>query len=300
MSDRIEIEVTCQPPSLDHYRREWTPAANLGLAGIWLGAVVSDASGQYYWGLRGTDDFIPGMTHVVSPICGFRALEPRLDRDAPHLFEEYSSIDWYEPLQYVEEEGLFQTSFSSGRIEHDTNGFHWFDAGGRWELHGKPISEITLTHVPKQSGIDDEVYYRHDLMYVTGKVNGVDVTGYAHQDYAYGPRGMIYTELAIPRQLQGMWVSWLHEYTDGEIGGGSFWQGRDGVPFGPGYQVKDGRTLTYTDIVATPTFSDTGKMIALDVSMGSDTYNFTYDSSGSFLHTFGSLTGNPAGKDVAA
>ena len=300
MSDRIEIEVTCQPPSLDHYRREWTPAANLGLAGIWLGAVVSDASGQYYWGLRGTDDFIPGMTHVVSPICGFRALEPRLDRDAPHLFEEYSSIDWYEPLQYVEEERLFQTSFSSGRIEHDTNGFHWFDAGGRWELHGKPISEITLTHVPKQSGIDDEVYYRHDLMYVTGKVNGVDVTGYAHQDYAYGPPGMIYTELAVPRHLQGMWVSWLHEYTDGEIGGGSFWQGRDGVPFGPGYQVKDGRTLTYTDIVATPTFSDAGKMIALDVSMGSDTYNFTYDSSGSFLHTFGSLTGNPAGKDVAA
>lgn len=38
--------------------------------------MVSDEAGRNYWGLRGTDDFVTGMTHVVSPVCGFRSLHP--------------------------------------------------------------------------------------------------------------------------------------------------------------------------------------------------------------------------------
>ena len=73
MSDRVEFTVTGHTPSLDHYRRGWSPDEHVTLGGIWHGAVVSDESGRRYWGVRGTDDFLVGMTHVVSPICGFRS-----------------------------------------------------------------------------------------------------------------------------------------------------------------------------------------------------------------------------------
>jgi len=126
--DRIEFEVTRQASTLDHYRRGWTPGPGVGLAGIWLGAVVSDASGQDYWGLRGTDDFVIGMTHVVSPVCGFRALQKGqkgLDPDSPHLFDEYSSIDWFEPFEYSDSGDRVPMMFTSGlfgRLTSDSSG----------------------------------------------------------------------------------------------------------------------------------------------------------------------------------
>jgi hypothetical protein len=207
------------------------------------------------------------------------------------------TLDWFEPLQYVDDGSSVQLLYPSGRIERDANGFHWYDASSRWELHGRTVSDIVLTHVPKQVGIDDDVYYRHELMYATGTIDGVEVSGYAHQDFAYGPPGSIYTELPIARHLQGMWVSWLHEFADGELGGGSFWQGREGVSFGPGYQLKDGVTTVHSDIKAEPTFDDAGKLITLDTSIGSDSYTFSFDASGSPVHFFGPLTRNSTGKD---
>jgi hypothetical protein len=65
----------------------------------------------------------------------------------------------------------------------------------------------------------------------SGTIAGVEVSGYLHQDHAYGPAGKVYPELPIARRLQGRWVSWLHTYEEGEWGGGSFWQGRDGLAF---------------------------------------------------------------------
>jgi hypothetical protein len=223
-------------------------------------------------------------------------LQKSLDGDATHLFNEYASIDWFEPLQYVDDGERVQMIYSSGRIERDAEGFHWYDASNRWEIHGKTVSDVVVTYVPKQQGIDNDVYYRHELMYATGTIDGVEVSGYAHQDFAYGPPGMAYTELPIARHLQGMWVSWLHEFADGELGGGSFWQGRDGAEFGPGYQLKAGVTTVHKDIVAKPSFNDAGRMITLDTTIGSDSYSFTFDTGGSPLHVFGNLTSNSTGK----
>lgn len=127
------------------------------------------------------------MTHVVSPVCGFRSLPKDLGAEAPHLYPEYSTLDWFEPLQYVDDGKAVRLSYPSGRIERDANEFHWYDASNRWEIHGRTVSDIVLTHVPAQGGIDDDVYYRHELMYATGRVDGVEVSGYAHQDFAYGP-----------------------------------------------------------------------------------------------------------------
>ncbi|MCA2241197.1 hypothetical protein JF781_02315 [Mycobacterium sp. WUMAC-067] len=299
MPDRIDFEVQVATPSLDHYRREWVPGPDVGLAGMWIGAVVSDASGQDYWGLRGADDFLVGMTHVVSPITGFKALQKTFDADPPHLFAEYSSIDWFEPLEYVDSGAAVQLNYYSGRMERDADGFHWYDASERWEIHGRDATDIFTVHVPAQGGIDDEVYYRHQLLWATGQVNGTKVSGYLHQDYAYGPPGMVYPELPIARQLQGMWVSWLHQYDDGELGGGCFWQGRDGVAFGPGYQLKGGITSAHDDVVAKPTFDEDNKLVALDVSIGSDAYSFAFDTSGSPIHFFGRLTSSSTGKTPA-
>ncbi len=299
MLDPVDFHVRVEPPSLDHYRRGWAPAPGLGLAGMWIGAVVADASGQEYWAVRGADDFVVGMTHVVSPLLGFKKLQKTFDADPPDVFEEYSSIDWFEPLDYLDDGSRVELNYYSGRIQHDADGVHWYDASDRWEIHGKNATEIFIIHVPTQDGIDNEVYYRHELLWATGKVNGVDVSGYLHQDFSYGPPGMAYPELPIARQLQGMWVSWLHKYDDGQLGGGCLWQGRDGLTFGPGYQLKDGITTAHDDVVATPTFNDEGKLTTLDVSMGADTYSFAFDTAGSFIHFFGHLTNSSSSKTAA-
>lgn len=300
MTDRrIDVDVRVEPSTPDHYRREWLPDPGTGLAGMWIGAIVGDASGPDYWGLRGADDFVTGMTHVVSPITGFKTLQPEFVADTPHLFAEYSSIDWFEPLEYTDTGTATKLGYSSGRIERDGDGMHWFDASGRWQLYGRNVSDVVTIHVPPQDGVAQDVYYRHELLWATGTVNGEAVSGYLHQDFAYGPPGMIYPELAIARHLQGMWVSWLHEYADGTLGGGCFWQGRQGTTFGPGYQFKDGLTTAHDDIRAEPTFDGSGRLVALDAFVGSDVYSFGFHTAGSPIHYFGRLTHSSSGKAPA-
>jgi hypothetical protein len=289
MPSRLEYTVRRETPSLDHYRRDWRPGPGVDMAGMWLPGVVSDASGQLYLGIRGVDDLAPGMLRTVTPTCGFRRLPRSMDGDPPHLFSEYSEIDWFEPYEYVETQGRSRMIYESGCIELERSGCHWYDASGRWELHAKTISDVFVVHVPKQDGVECEVYYRHELAKATGKINGVSVEGYLHQDYSYAPKGMVWTETPFPRKLQGMWVSWLHEFDDGELGGGCFWQGRGGLDFGPGYQVKGGVTTVYKDIVAKPTFNAVNKLSALDVSIGGDSYKFELDTMGSPIHYFGPL-----------
>ena len=292
----IEFVVATQPATLDHYRRDWTPDPELALAGMWVGAVLNDACGQSYWGLRGTDDFLTGMTHVVSPITGFKKLPASFDPVPPHLFPEYSTIDWFEPMTYRETAEQIALSYPSGHIERDADGFHWRDASGRWELHGTNVSDVFTVQVPAQDGIAEQVCYRHELMAADGIIEGTAVSGYLHQDYAYGPPGRVYPELPIARQLQGMWVSWLHEYADGRRGGGCFWQGRNGVSFGPGYLVTDGVTTAHRDISAESTFDDAGNLTQLDATIGSDSYIFTFDTAGSYIHYFGQITATSSGK----
>lgn len=269
---------------------------DIGLAGMWIGAVVQDSAGQTYFGLRGTDDFLVGMTHVVAPITGFKRLPRSLNPDPPHLFSEYSTIDWFEPLIYSDSSSAARLGYDSGRIERDNEGLHWFDAAGRWELHGQQISDVFTVHVPAQDDIAHQTYYRHELMAASGTVNGVAVSGYLHQDFAYGPPGMVYPQLPIGRQLQGMWVSWVHQFGDGQWGGGCFWQGRDGLAFGPGYHVSNGVTTAHDDVIATAQFNETGQIVALRAMIGTDTYEFTFDTAGSYIHVFGRVSAHPSGR----
>ncbi len=75
MTSDVVCDVSSFAPSLSHYRREWTPKGDVGLSGLWVGAVVSDASGRQYWGLRGADDFVRGhdsrrVTDLRVPLIG--------------------------------------------------------------------------------------------------------------------------------------------------------------------------------------------------------------------------------------
>jgi hypothetical protein len=292
----IDYEMRLEVPSLDQYRRDWTPGPGVELAGMWASGIVTDESGQDYLGLRGWADFIRGMTHTVSPFCGFRALEKRLDGDPPHLYAEYATHDWFEPYRYDDDGDRVELTHDSGRFVRDAAGCHWYDADGRWELHGVSISRVFIVHVPKQDGIDDEVYYRHELLKARGTVSGTPVEGYLHQDYCFGPPGTTYTDLPIARLLEGMWVSWIHEQTDGELGGGCFWQGRHGLDFAPGYLLRAGETTTHGDFTTDLTFDDAGKITAMRVGVGGESYDFTLDTVAGPLHVMGRLSSAPSGK----
>ncbi|HKY13291.1 MAG TPA: hypothetical protein VJM33_00090 [Microthrixaceae bacterium] len=297
--ENIEFEMRLEQASLDHYRLDWTPSPDVRLSGMWVPGVVTDRSGRNYLGLRGFSDFIPGMTHTVSPFCGFRALERSLYDDPPHLYSEYSNHDWFEPLEYAETDDKVQFTYYSGRVERDEDGCHWHDADGRWEIHGTTVSKVFVVHVPEQEGIEREVYYRHELLKAHGTVSGEQVEGYLHQDYCYGPPGLTYTDLPIARQLEGMWVSWIHEYLDDEVGGGCFWQGRGGLSFGPGYLLDHGETTAHGDIEATLDFNDDQKPVGLHVEIGGQSFDFVLDTMAGPLHYFGQLERSSSGKQPA-
>jgi len=111
----------------------------------------------------------------------------------------------------------------------------------------------------------------------------VPVEGYIHQDYSYAPGGKVWTETTIPRLIQRIWVSWVHEFEDGELGGGCFWQGRK-HPFGPGYQVKDGVTTVHDDVVARPSFDTDNHLSTLDITIGETSYRFETFAKSSRIH----------------
>jgi len=287
--DDIQFNMRTEDPSLDLYRLEWSPAADVTLAGMWVPGIVTDDGGQDYLGLRGWGDFIPGMTHTVAQACGFRVLRRNTSDPPPHLFPEFAKHDWFEPFQYSGTE--FEVSFThdTGRVVRDGDGIHWYDADGRWELHGQTVSKPFIVHVPVQEGIQDQVYYRHELVKAAGTVNGTPVQGYLHQDYCYGEPGTTYLDLPILRQLEGMWVSWIHELEDGSMGGGCFWKGRNGLEFNPGYLLKDGNTTTHGDIRSDLTRDEAGRPSGLKVEIGGDNYEFSLDMIGGPMHYFGHL-----------
>jgi hypothetical protein len=291
----IECDMRVETPTLDHYRLDWVPGPGVELGGMWVPGVVTDAAGQDYLGLRGLSDFIPGMTHTVSPFCGFRSLRKSLSGEPDHLYAEYANHDWFEPFQYADAGGELAIIFDSGRVVRDLDGMHWFDADGRWELHGRTVSEVFVLHVPAQPGIDHEVYYRHELLKAQGTVSGTPVEGYLHQDFCYGPPGMTYTQLPIARQLEDLWVSWIHEHDDGTVGGGCFWQGRDGSDFRPGYLLRDGETTCHADYDAALTFDDDGRPTTMRVTVADQWYEFTFESVSGPLHYLGRMTATSSG-----
>jgi hypothetical protein len=299
MLDNIDYNTRLESPTIDHYRLDWAPNPSVKLGGMWVPGIVTDISGQSYLGLRGLSDFIPGMTHTVSPFCGFRALQKNLVDDPPHLYPEYSGHDWYEPFQFQDNGDALEISYYSGRVVRDVNGLHWYDADGRWELHGQTVSKIFILHVPRQDGIDHEVYYRHELLKAGGTVSGTTVQGYLHQDFCYGPPGLTYTRLPIARQLEGMWVSWIHEFSDGEIGGGCFWQGRGGLDFGPGYILDGGETSTHDDFKADLKLNEFGRPTAMRVDVSGKFYEFALESVAGPLHSMGTLVRSSADKATA-
>jgi hypothetical protein len=288
----VKFTVESEPATVEHYRRDWLPhqyrGKPMGMGGMWLAGLVNDAEGNTYLAIRGVDDMAPGMVHAVVPSVGFRRL-PKGDMsgEPPHLFAEWETeddIDWFEPYEAIETTGRTVMSYQTGRIERDRHGCHWFDASNRWELHGQTISEVFTVHIPAQASVEGDLCYRHELLKATGQINGVPVEGYIHQDYAYAPAGKVWTETAIPRLIQGMWVSWVHEFEDGEVGGGCFWQGRKGLAFGPGYQVRNGVTTVHDDIVANPTFDADNNMVTLEVTIGGESYRFETESKSSRMH----------------
>jgi hypothetical protein len=100
---------------------------------------------------------------------------------------------------------------------------------------------------------------------------------------------MTYTQLPIARQLEDMWVSWIHENATGDFGGGCFWQGRDGLDFNPGYLLHEGTTSTHSDVSAQLTFNEDHMPTAMHVEIGDHWFDFVFESVAGPLHMLGRL-----------
>lgn len=55
----------------------------------------------------------------------------------------------------------------------------------------------------------------------------------------------------------------------------------------------------HKDITTDPTFNEVGRMTALDATIGTDSYSFAFESSGSPLHVFGPVSSTSSGVQPA-
>jgi hypothetical protein len=294
----IEYEVYVEPVTLDHYRLDWAPSEGFHHAGKWVAASVTGAAGQDYFGLRAYGDSIVGMTHTISPATDFRALKRDLNESPSHLYPEYGLLDWFEPFEYREAEDKVSFVSDSGRTDETATTAHWIDANRRWEIQGTIFSDAGFVFVPEQEGIARPVYYRHELSTATGVINGDPVEGYLHEDFCYGPPGYTYMELALVRQLEGKWFSWIHEYADGELGGGCCWQGREELNFRPGYMLNRGVTTAHKDAHITLEKNENDQPRELRLEMGGEWFEFDLDICSGPTQFFGRLTASSPGKQI--
>ena len=298
MLSEIEYEVYVEPVTLEHYRMDWAPSEGFHHSGKWIAASVTGESGQDYFGLRAYGDSILGMTHTISPATDFRALTRDLNQPPSHLYPEYGLQDWFEPFEYSDAEDRASFVCASARTEETASTGHWLDASSRWEIHGKLISDAGIFYLPEQEGIDRPVYYRHEISTATGVVNGDPVEGYFHEDFCYGPAGYTYMELAFMRQIEGKCFSWIHEYADGELGGGCCWQGRADLNFRPGYMLNRGLTTAHRDAHITVEKNENGKPREMRLELGGEWFEFDIDIASGPTQFFGRLAASSAAKQI--
>jgi hypothetical protein len=298
LSRDIEYEVFVEPLTLDHYRLGWAPAEGFHHAGKWIAASVTGESGLDYFGLRAYGDNVLGMTHTISPTTDFRSLQRDTNEDPSRLFPEYGAHDLFEPFEYGEGDDKVSFVCDRGCTDETATTAQWVDADNRWEIQGKVISDAGFVFVPEQEGIELPVYYRHELSTATGVINGDPVEGYFHEDFCYGPPGYTYMELPLVRQLEGKWFSWIHEYADGELGGGCVWQGRDDLNFRPGYMMNRGITTAHKDADITLEKNENGQPRELRLEMGGEWFEFNLHTISSVTQYFGNLTASSPGKQI--
>ncbi|MCZ7528740.1 MAG: hypothetical protein M5U14_21635 [Acidimicrobiia bacterium] len=217
----IRYDVWLEEPTLDEYRRGYSPREDYVLAGMWPGAVLTGASGRRYHGMRGFDELKVGMAHTymfMELATGNRYALPG------NLYPELP-INQVEAYEYSESAGAVHFVGEHVRMDVAEGWFDWSDAGGRFRLHVEQVGSACTFWVPEQEGIEHPIQHRSQIGRATGEVDGDPVEGFCFLDWSYSHPGRLYFQLPLIRRLEKQWSMWLVEYVDGELDGGSCGRG---------------------------------------------------------------------------
>ena len=296
----IEYEVWLERPTLDDYRRSYCPRDDYSLAGMWPGAVVSDASGRRYHGMRGFDEMAVGMAHTYQ----FQELIPDGRYGiATELYEELP-LNHIEPYEYSESADGVHFVSDNVRLDVREGSFEWSDAKGRFRLHVEQLGSACVLYVPEQEHIPVPIQHRSEMGKATGEVNGEAVEGFTFLDWSYSHPGVLYFHLPLIRKLEKQWSMWLVEYTDGEVDAGFVWKGRGDTGFGASHLIVNAASEAVHSGSTTTTYDDRGTVFRTSLALGDQAIELEQDCCSDWpAHTFGpvvstsrSLAGMPIAK----
>ena len=292
----ITYEIYTEEPTLDFYRRGFSPRENYTLAGLWTSGVFTGASGKRYHGLRGFDEFGHGVAHT------YMFVELNKDNLAEFSRELYPElhIDQMENYEYSESPDAIHFVGENVELHTRVGSFDWFDAKGSFRLNVKLLGQACAFWIPEQEGIPLPMCYRSQIGLATGTIDGDPVEGFTLYDASYGNPGVFYFQLPMIRKFEKQWSMWLAKYTDGETFAGLAWKGRGTTGFSAGHLIRNGVSSVFSDARVFTTYDKRGTVWKTRIELGGEVIELEQDSCSDWpAHTFGRVVSTSHGKEIA-
>ncbi len=295
----IHYDIWLEEPTLRRYGRSYSPREDYALAGMWVGAVLSGASGRWYHGMRGFDELAADRAHTYM----FMELHPGDLHQLPANLYKELPVDQVERYEYRETEQ--KLTFAGKHVDVDVydEGFRWSDAGGRFRLDVEHLGAACVFWVPEQEGIDHPIQHRSQIGRAVGEIDGDPVEGFTFLDWSYSHAGLRYFDLPLICKLEKQWSMWFVEYSDGELDAGFVWKGRGDTGFRASHLIINGESQAIAQGVTDTTYDERGTVLRTHLEVGDQVIELEQTSCADWpAHTFGpvkSTSRSVGGKTIA-
>lgn len=288
MAVNYDLDMLAAPLGLGAYDIEGAPDG-FETAGVFIGAIVTSASGKRYQGCRGFNDMDDGR----SKIYPYNRLDTgSLKEHAPVLWAEILAPGSSEPFEGSRDENSYTYTTPTARFSVGVDGWEWSDFNGKWDLKVRRIGNPYMITIPKQLDFNSAQLHRGELGFVEGFVDGEPVKGITFLMYTFGEKGTGYKLVHLPliNKMNHGWFIWGVEYEDGEIVMGEGRRGKPGTGWQMSYLYKDGQSKLTKFPKVEMTHAPNGPVNGFTIEMEELTVKATTDACSVWPHVvFGDI-----------
>lgn len=210
-------------------------------AGVYIGVIVTSATGKRYQGCRAYHDIQPGKSKVYM----FNRLDTgSLKEHAPVLWADILPPGTQEDiLDGFDGDDLLSYSTPASRYEIKRDGWEWSDFFGRWDLQVRRVGQPYLITIPRQHDFKSAQIHRSEHGFVEGIIDGEAVRGVAFVMHTYSEAGseQKFIHLPLMNVMNNGWLLWMVEFEDGDLAVGEARLGKPGTGWQMSYLYKDGQ-----------------------------------------------------------
>jgi hypothetical protein len=234
----VELSPTALP--LENYVLTRAPQG-YQTAGVYIGAIVTSASGKRYQGCRAYHDIEDGKSKLYM----FNRLDTgSLMGHAPVFGADLLAPGTQEPISVKAEgpERLVYTTPAS-RYEVRADGWEWSDFFGAWNLSVRRVGRPYEIRVPRQLDFKSGQIHRSEHGFVEGEIDGEAVRGVAFVMHAWSEAGsgQKFIHLPLMNVMNNGWLLWMVEFEDGGLAVGEARRGKPGTGWRMSYLCREGK-----------------------------------------------------------